>query len=201
MADEPEIDKSPAAIALVQDIYTLEAELAETDLALKAKKLDLILLKAPKDLADKLRLETELKPEELVKLAAAVAGKYADAQNRVISVVVPTKGSSSFDLYPPAEYKKWLEEKGLKKGSPKLEREFNKEREEKARELAGDQFGTLFDYLATYTPAANFDEFVERLRVGKQLTDAKARDILALCELKKAPASPHVKVEKPKKEK
>lgn len=197
MADE--IDKSPKAVALVKLIYTLDAEIAAAKAKLDAAKLDLILLNAPQALADKVRTNVELKEAELVELGAKCSGKYADAEDRICTVVIPKEPGPTYDLYPDAEYKKWLEENGHnKKGSVKLEREWRKLREDKARELTGKHFAVLFDHFNTYEPVKKvFVEMAPRL-----LTEAKSRDIIALCKVTKAVASPSVKLEsRPKEEK
>lgn len=48
--------------------------------------------------------------------------------------------------------------------------------EAKARELAGEEFGNLFDRHVSYTPCEGFEAVAPKL-----LTPAKARDLLALC--------------------
>ena len=48
--------------------------------------------------------------------------------------------------------------------------------EAKARELAGDEFGNLFDRRVIYAPCAGFDAVAPKL-----LTPAKSRDLLELC--------------------
>lgn len=196
MSDE--INKTPRAIALVALIYTLDAEMAALKAKLDAAKLDLILLNAPKAIADKVRTNVELTEAELVQLGVECSGKYADAQDRICTVVVPKEAGPTYDLYPVPAYKEWLEKGGHKKGSVKLEREWRKIREDKARELTGDHFPALFDHFNVYEPVKKvFVEMAPRL-----LTEAKSRDILALCEVKKAVASPSVKLDsRPKEEK
>lgn len=48
--------------------------------------------------------------------------------------------------------------------------------EEKARELAGEEFKALFDRTVTYSPCDGFEKVAPKL-----LTPAKARDLVALC--------------------
>lgn len=50
--------------------------------------------------------------------------------------------------------------------------------EEEARQLAGDKFGDLFERTVVFTPCKGF-----ALVIPKLLTPAKARDLVALCEV------------------
>ncbi|MEQ1862907.1 MAG: hypothetical protein ABMA13_23545 [Chthoniobacteraceae bacterium] len=194
---ETEITRTPETATLVAQIYDLTAQIDDAKLKLDDAKAALILHAAPPALADKIRAEVELTPEERVALATAVAGKYADAGDRIATVVVPTQSSEDFELYRAEAYKAWLLARGLKKGSAKLARLFNAEREQQARELAGEHFLTLFDRFEVFEPCRGFAEVATRV-FGK--AQAKLAALFVFCRVEKPPASPHVKLDKPKAE-
>lgn len=60
----------------------------------------------------------------------------------------------------------------------------SKEDEEGAREIAGDQFKTLFDRTVFYRPCAGFADVTPKI-----LTPAKSRDLLELCYVPGSPIS------------
>lgn len=192
-----EITRTPETAALVDRIHELTDEIDSLKLQLEDSKSALLLQFAPPHLADKIRAKIELTPEERVALATAVAGKYAGAGDQIATVVVPTQSSESFDLYRAEDYKAWLLARGLKKGSAKLERLFNAEREQAARELAGEHFLTLFDRFEVFLACNGFGEVAERV-FGK--ATAKLGALLDYCRVTKPPASPHVKLDKAKAE-
>lgn len=196
MAEPVIIIRTPKTDELVALIYRLDAELAEKKKLLDAAKLRLILHGAPDDIAVKVCDGIELTEAERVELSAACTAKYADADDRKISVIVPTTGGVELDLYPKDQYKAWLTAKGVKKGSATLLREWRAEREQEARDIAGEHFRTLFDYFTAYIPLKNYADFAE-----KALTKGAFKKLKSLIETKTAPASPHVKLEKPKAEK
>lgn len=196
MPEKPEVIRSAESDPIVARIHTLALQIEALAADLETEKLNLLLLRAPAEIADKIRTRVELTEADRVTLAAAVAGKYGDAENRVCSVVVPTDKSKTVDLYPKEKLKEWLTEQGVKKSSPKLLREFSAERVELAREMTGDGFVLLFDRFEVFEPCKSFHDVLERVFAK---SPAKRKEILAEFELEAAPQSPHVKIEKPKK--
>jgi hypothetical protein len=129
------------------------------------------------------------------KLIALGEGNYIDEQDRRATVIVPKGFYTSYDLYKNDAYKAFLEARKLKKGSAALFKEFRDMRETAARDLAGEEFKTLFDRMVAFAPTDGFEKIAPKL-----LTPAKARDIILLCQLVKPPGEAHVKLpDKPKK--
>jgi hypothetical protein len=188
-----EIIQTPVTIALVGQIYDLTAAIDALKVRLDDAKLSLILASAPVEIAAKIRSEELLTEAERVALDKAVSGKYSDGGTRVATVVVPTAGKTTFDLYPAEVYAEFLEKKGVKKSTPALAREFQAAREAAARELAGDEFRTLFERVELFKPCKGFDDVAARV-----FARAKARlaAVLQLCRLQAKPAAPHVKIAK-----
>ena len=87
------------------------------------------------------------------KLIALGAGNYCDDRNNECTVVAATESKTGAICYV-------LPDDG----------------EAKARELASDSFGDLFDRKVIFTPCQGFE-----LVAPKLLTPAKARDIVNLC--------------------
>jgi hypothetical protein len=197
MPAKPEIIRSPESDAIVYSIHHYTQQVEALQAKLEDEKRELILLRAPAAIAEKIRANQTLDLAERVALAAAVAGKYGDANDHVCSVVVPTEKALSFDLYPKDAYKEWLVTKGVKKGSPKLLREFFAERETEARRLAGDHFSTLFDRFETFEPCKSFQDVLDRLLKN---SPAKRLEVVKFLQVETQPQAPHVKLDKAKVE-
>lgn len=88
-------------------------------------------------------------------LVRRAPGQYAGAnEGEMVTVVGPTEGRPGRVTY-----------------------ELEEEQEERARELAGDQFGLLFDRKVVFAPATGFEHLAPKL-----LTPAAAKKIVKLCE-------------------
>jgi hypothetical protein len=104
-------------------------------------------------IAEKLKAkdaELQAVNEQLIALGA---GRYRDAESHVATVVAAIEAKQQPDKYVLR----------------------SKEDEEKARDLAGEQFGKLFDRSVTFAPCEGFGAVAIKL-----LTPAKARDIIKL---------------------
>lgn len=131
----------------------------------------------------------EKERDELVQqLIERGKGVYQDADGRTATVVIPEAGTS-LDLYPKADLEALCKEMNLKKPTPAILRSFRKAREDQARALAGSGFLDLFDFLAEYRPKEGF-----AARADALLSPARARDLVAMCTVKKTAAKPHVKL-------
>lgn len=140
-----------------------------------------------------LQLEYEAAAKELID---AGEGHYGDPTGRAAVAIIPTKFATTFNLYAPDALKAFLATRQAKKATPVLLKEFRAMREERAEQLAGDHYRTLFDRQVVFSPATAFADMAPRI-----LTPAKARDLLLLCQVVKKPGKAHVKLsDKPKRE-
>jgi len=169
MATNPEVTYSP----IVPELYRLDAEIA----ALQEQKK---------------RLEAELIEEG--------DGTYCELDGRRTAIVVsPAAPKPTYTLYPAAAKKAFLEDKGEKKSTPELDKEFAAAQEQMALGLAGEHFKTLFDRVVEYRPAKGFGDMVARLMKGKTATAAR---LLRNCIVAKAAGETYVKLpDRPKPEK
>lgn len=128
-------------------------------------------------------------------------GQYVDDADRKAIVVVPTKFTTTYDLYRPAALAAFLEREKAKKATPNLLNAFRYEQESIAEQLAGEHFKKLFDRTLVFPPTKGFADLVPKLLTtsdGKP--SAKARDLLLHCQVVKPPGDPYVKLpDKPKK--
>jgi predicted transcriptional regulator len=104
-----------------------------------------------------LRQEIEDRQAELETVSAGLvklgAGRYVDEAGKkatVVSASAQSQGAASYNLRP--------------------------EDLEKARTLAGDQFGELFERTVIYTPKTGFAD-----RADAVLTEAKKKALVAMC--------------------
>lgn len=167
-------ESSPTLSPLVAQLYDLDAQIE----ALKAQR--------------------ALVAKELIDLGE---GQYVDAAERKALVIVPTKYTTTYDLYRPAALAAFLMERKVKKATAALLKEFRAAQETRAEELAGEHFKALFDRTVLFPPTKGFADLVPKLLTNaKGEPSAKARDILLHCQIVKAPGDPYVKLpDKPKK--
>lgn len=143
-----------------------------------------------------LKLERAQLAQELIEEGEGTYLESGAADARKILVIVPSEPSTSYTLYPDAALKAFLEERKVKKATAALKAEFMELQEQRARDLAGDHFKSLFDRSVIFGPTKGFAQIVPKLF---PTATATVKKLLLLCQVVKPAADPYIKLPDKKK--